>query len=154
MNCDKNKELIQLYSDGELEKSKEPYIFTHLSECDECRLFFRTLNTISANIQQEEFPHELETRIFDSISAKEARKENRLFKKVFVRAVSYAVALFLLAASIFLYQQANDYRNEVTNMNRQIQSQAQTIELLYNTLPPNVVHANYEHEIIVRAKRM
>ena len=90
--------------------------------------------------------------LFDSISSKVLSKENRLFKKVFVRAVSYAAVLFLLAASIFLYQQANDYKTEVTNMNRQIQSQAQTIELLYNTLPPTVVHANYEHEIIIKAK--
>lgn len=151
MSCDKYKEMIQLYSDGELEKDRESYIFTHLSGCEECRLFIRSLNALSANVRQEEFPHELETRIFDSISSKELRKENRLFRNVFVRAVSYAVVLFLLAASIFLYQQANDYKTELTNMNRQIQSQAQTIELLYNTLPPTVVHADYEHEIIIRA---
>lgn len=151
MSCDKNKEMIQLYSDGELDKSKETNLFTHLSGCEECRLFFRSLNTIKSDIQKEEFPHELETLIFDSISSKELRKEKWLFKKVFVSAVSYAVGLFLLAASIFLYQQANDYRNEVTNMNRQIKSQAQTIELLYNTLPPTVIHARYEHEIIVKA---
>lgn len=151
MRCDKIKEMIQIYSDGLLEKVKEANLFIHLSECEECRQFFRTLNAMSANIQKQEFSHELETRIFDSISSKELRKENRLFRNVFVRAVSYAVVLFLLAASIFLYQQTSYYKTEVTNMNRQIQSQAQTIELLYNTLPPTMVHANYEHEVIIRS---
>ncbi len=152
MNCDKNKEIIQLYSDGELDKNKEAILFSHLSECEGCRLFFRTLNTVSTGIQKEEFPHELETRIFDSISSKELKKGSMLVRNIFVRAVSFAAALFLLAASIFLYMQTNDYKTEMTNMDRQIQTQAQTIELLYNTLPPTVVHANYENEVIVRAK--
>ncbi|MCL5030136.1 MAG: zf-HC2 domain-containing protein [Bacteroidetes bacterium] len=152
MNCDKNKEMIQLYVDGELEKEKEAYVFTHLSGCDECRLFFRTLNTISANIHKEEFPNELENRIFNSISAKETKRENRFFRKIFVRAVSYAVVLFLIAASIFLYQQTNNYKSIVEDMSEQIHSQAQTIDLLYNTLPPTVVHAKFDHEIIIKAK--
>ncbi len=152
MSCDKNKEMIQLYADGGLDKNREAALFTHLSECEECRLFFKTLNTVNSNILKEEFPHELETRIFDSISSKELRKESRLFRNVFVRAVSYAVMLFLIAASIILYMQAMEYKTEVSNMSRQIQTQAQTIDLLYNTLPPTVVHAQYEHEIIVRAK--
>ncbi len=152
MNCDKNKEMIQLYIDGELEKEKEAYLFTHLSGCDECRLFFRTLNTIQANIHKTEFPNELENRIFNSISTKEVKRENKFLRKVFVRAVSYAVILFLIAASIFLYQQTNNYKSIVEDMSQQIHSQAQTIDLLYNTLPPTIVQAKYDHEIIVRAK--
>ncbi len=152
MNCDKNKELIQLYIDGELEKEKEAYVFTHLSGCEECRSFFRTLAAITANIHKEEFPNELETRIFNSINAKETKRENKFFRKVFIRTISYAAALFLLAASLFLYQQANDYKNEVINMNRQIQSQTQMIDLLYNTMPPTVVRAKFDHEIIIKTK--
>ena len=152
MNCDKNKELIQLYIDGELEKEKEAYVFTHLSGCDECRLYFRTLNAIAANIHKEEFPNELEIRIFNSISERETKREDKFFRKVFIRAVSYAVVLFLLAASIFLYRQANDYKSIVEDMTQQIHSQAQTIDLLYNTLPPTVVQAKFDHEIIIRAK--
>ena len=152
MSCDKNKELIQLYIDGELEKEKEAYVFTHLSGCDECRLFFRSLNAIAANIHKEEFPNELETGIFNSISRKEAGRENKFFRKVFVRAVSYTVVLFLIAASIFLYQQTNNYKSIVEDMSEQIHSQAQTIDLLYNTLPPTVVQAKFDHEIIIRAK--
>ncbi len=152
MNCDKNKELIQLYVDGELDREKEAYIFTHLSGCNECRLFFRTLNTISLNIRKEEFPNELETRIFNSLIEKETKLKNKFFTKAFVRAVSYAAALFLLVASIFLYGQVNDYKLITVGMNQQIKSQAQTIDLLYNTLPPTVVQAKFNHEIIVRAK--
>jgi len=152
MNCDKNKELIQLYIDGELEKEKEAYVFTHLSDCEECRAFFKSFNTISSNIHKEEFPNELETRIFNSINEKETGRETGFLKKVFVRAVTFAVVLFLIAASILMYNRTNDYKNIIKDMSGQIQSQAQTIDLLYNTLPATVVQAKYEHEIIIKAK--
>ncbi len=152
MSCDKNKEMIQAYHDNELEKGKEAYLFTHLSGCEDCRNYFKSLNLISANIPKEEFPVELENRIFKAIGSKEAGKENKFFRRVFVRAVSYAVVLFLAAASLFLYSQTKDYKRIVEDMSQQIHTQAQTIDLLYNTLPPTVVNAKYEHEIIVRAK--
>ena len=152
MNCKKNREMIQLYADGELEKEKESYVFTHLAECEECRAFFKTLNTISVNIHKEEFPNELESRIFNSINEKELKREKRSFRKIFIRSFTYAAALFLLAASIFLYSQTNDYKSIIKDMSGQIQSQAQTIDLLYNTLPTTVVQAKYDHEIIIRAK--
>ncbi len=152
MNCDKNEELIQLYMDCELEKEKEAYVFTHLADCEECRMFFKSFNAISFNIHKEEFPKELETRVFNSINEKEIKRESGFFKSVFIRAVTFAVVLFLFAASIFMYNQANDYKSIIKNMSGQIQTQAQTIDLLYNTLPATVVQAKYEHEIIIRAK--
>jgi len=152
MNCDKNKEMIQLYSDGELEKGKEINLFTHLSECEECRLFFRSFNKINLSIEKKDFPHALETRIFDSISSIEFRKENKLFNKIFARPTAYALAIVFIAASIFFYEQANNYKTETGYMRQQIKSQTQTIDLLYNTLPPTVVHAAYDHEIIIKAK--
>ncbi len=115
-------------------------------------MFFKSLNTISVNIHKEEFPNELENRIFNSISEKELKREKRSFRKIFIRSFTYAAALFLLAASIFLYSQTNDYKSIIKDMSGQIQSQAQTIDLLYNTLPTTVVQAKYDHEIIIRAK--
>ncbi|MHB1685889.1 MAG: zf-HC2 domain-containing protein [Ignavibacteriaceae bacterium] len=151
MECIKNKEMIQLYIDGELGKDQESFVFTHLAECEECRLFFRATKLISSNIERKEFPNELEAHIFNSIGEKESRKKNLLFRKISY-SFAYATTLLLLAASIFLYSKIGEYKNEVENINSQVKYQAQTIELLYNSLPAQVVHAKYSNEVIVKAK--
>jgi len=152
MDCIKNKELINEYFDGELEKGREPYIFDHLAHCEECRLFFRTLNVISSLFTKEEFPVDLEKKIFNSIIEREKKSENKFFKKIFIPAFSYAAAVIILIMGIFFYTKMNEYRGEVAVINQQIKYQSQTIELLYNSLSPTIVHAKYEHEIIIKTK--
>jgi hypothetical protein len=152
MECIKYKELIQLYADGELEKSKEPDLFIHLGKCEECRLFFKALNEISSSIIKEDFPVELEKRIFNSLIEKGENSINNFFKRIFVPALSYAAILIVLAAGIIFYNRMNEYKSEITVINQQIKYQSQTIELLYNSLTPTVVHAKYEHEVIIKTK--
>ena len=41
MNDDKLIEMINLYFDGELEKSREPQLFSQLSANDEAREYFK-----------------------------------------------------------------------------------------------------------------
>ena len=55
MDCDNYKILLQAYHDNELEKGTEAEIFSHLSECAECRDYFKNINFISANIKQAAF---------------------------------------------------------------------------------------------------
>jgi hypothetical protein len=152
MYCIKYKELIQLYADGELEKSKEPDLFIHLGKCEECRLYFKTLNEISASIIKEEFPADLERRIFRSLIEKGEKNKNNFFKRIYIPALSYAAALIIIITGIVLYMKINEYRNEIAVINQQIKYQSQTIDLLYNSLSPTVVHAKYDHEIIIRTK--
>jgi predicted anti-sigma-YlaC factor YlaD len=152
MNCIKNKEMIQLYVDGEMEKSKEPFIFNHLANCEECRLFFKSLNVVSSSVVKEDFPPELEKRIFTSLIEKERKSENNFFKKIFIPAFSYAAALLILLAGMLFYAKMNEYKSEIEVINQQVKYQSQTIELLYNSLSPTVVHASYDHEIIIKAK--
>jgi len=152
MDCIKIKELIQLYHDGELEKSREPFLFVHLSCCEDCRLFFKQMNNISSYIKKEEFPAELEDKIFNSIKNAGRKNENIYYKKLIIPALTYAALFLLIATGIFFYFKMNEYKSEMTVINRQLQYQSQTIELLYNSLSPTVAHANYSHEIIIKAK--
>jgi predicted anti-sigma-YlaC factor YlaD len=152
MNCIKNKEMIQLYADGELEKNKESYIFDHLANCEECRLFFRALNAVSSSLVKEEFPPVLEKQIFSSLIEKERKNENNFFKKIFVPVFSYSAILLFLIAGVFFYIKMNEYKSEMASVNQQIKYQSETIELLYNSLSPTIVHASYDHEIIIKAK--
>jgi len=147
------KKMIDLFFDKELEKNKEPLLFSLLSQDEEAREYFKELNLIKTSIEgsREEVPYSLEARILYSIDEKEGRK-----KKLIIRRLSYsfayAAALLLLAASIFLYSKVNDYKSEVENIKSQVQYQAQTIELLYNALPPQVVQAKFSNEVIVKAR--
>jgi predicted anti-sigma-YlaC factor YlaD len=151
MECDKYKELLQAYHDNELEKGRETFLFTHLSECEDCRSYFKTINLISSNIQKEEFPLKLEERILNSIKENAGKRENRFFKRIVVPAVAYSAAVIFIVLSLFLYNGLKDSQNELNSLNRQVRSQARTIELLFNCLPPTVVESSYNNEVIIKA---
>ena len=145
MDCTKNKEMINLYFDGELEKIREPYIFDHLVNCEECRLFFKSINTISSAVIKEEFPFELEKKILSSLIEKRGRSEYSFLRRILTPAFSYAAVILLLFAGIFFYTKMNEYKSEMAVINEQIRYQSQTIELLYNSLSPTIVHAKYDN---------
>jgi predicted anti-sigma-YlaC factor YlaD len=152
MDCAIYKELVQLYGDGELEKSKEPDLFIHLAKCEECRSFFKKLNEISTSAIQEEFPVDLERRIFNSLLVKEGKSKQNFFRRILIPAFSYAAVLIIVITGIVIYSKMNEYKNEITVINQQMEYQSQTIELLYNSLSPTIVHPKYEHEIIIKTK--
>lgn len=151
MSCDKNKEMIGAYYDGELEKGSEAYVFTHLAECVECREYFKSLSIISSSVQKEAFPLELEERIFGAIGKKTQNNKSRLFKRIFVP-VTYAVTILLIVLSVFLFNRITDYKDQIELVSRQVRAQNQTIELLFNSLPAAQVDAKINNPVIVKAK--
>ena len=151
MSCDKNKEMIGEYYDGELEKGSEAYVFTHLAECAECREYFKSLSIISSAVQKEEFPSGLEERIFGAINNKSQNKRSHFLKRIFVP-VSYAVTILLIVLSVLLLNRITDYKDQIELVSRQVQAQNQTIELLFNSLPAAQVDAKIENPVIVKAK--
>jgi len=73
MNTEELKNMIQLYFDGELEKNKEPLLFTALSQDAEARDYFKSMDLLRNTVKEteEEFPQELEKRIFYSLKKEE-----------------------------------------------------------------------------------
>jgi hypothetical protein len=148
------KILINEYFDSELEKSQEVVLFSILSQNEEARDYFKKLNIIrtSLNESREEFPLELEERIFHSIENKNQKKRSFFNLHNFFTVGSYAVAVILLIVSIFLFNKINDYKKEMDNAVNIISAKSETIELLIrNTLPTTEVKANFPNEIIIKS---
>ncbi len=154
MDCSKNKEMLQAYLDKELGKENEANLFNHLSECSDCRAYFKSLIIISDNLEKREYPSELDERILYSIKGKESKRLNGFFMGKFIPAFSYALAVILVAVSIILFSEINNYKNEISSVNRKVLEQSQTLELLYNSLSSAEVTGKVENTIIVKPKKM
>lgn len=144
--------MIDTYFDGELEKSKEPILFTHLSLNEESRDYFKALNRVRNEIAEtvEEFPQELEERILYSAASTEKKWFNLSFANNFPALFSYAAAIVLLLVSILFYTQSLSYKNTLESQTKQIENQNELIELFYNAMLPSVdVEAKLSNKVII-----
>ncbi len=148
------KKLINEYFDCELEKSEEVVLFSILSQNEEARDYFKKLNIIrtSLNESREEFPLELEERIFHTIGNTNQKRRSFFTLHNFFAVGSYAVAVILLIVSIIFFNKINDYKKEMEDAVNIISTKSETIELLMrNTLPTTEVKAKFPNEIIIKS---
>ena len=98
MKTDELMMLINQYFDGEMDKSKEPLLFTELSQDAEAREHFKELNLIKSSVQDtfEEFPFELERRILYSLNETEVKEKRFFTPDKFFATVSYVAATVLI----------------------------------------------------------
>jgi hypothetical protein len=145
--------MIDEFFDGELEKNKEPILFTHLSLNDECRDYFKSLNKIKSTLTEtiEDFPQELEERILYSAANTEKKLFNFNLSGNLPAFFSYAIATVLLIASIFLYSQSLSYQEKMESKIQQVNQQDQLINLLINSLPEARVEGQIENQIVIKA---
>ena len=104
--------MINLYFDGELEKGKEPMLFSLLSQNEEARIYFKQVNSLKTNISYtlEEVPFNLEKKILYTVGEKNSRQFFPIGKTNLFSFASYAVTIILLVISIFLFIQTRDYK--------------------------------------------
>lgn len=130
--------MIEQFLDGELEKGKEKLLFERLAFDEECREYFRNINTLK-NITMEtkdDFPDELEFRIFNSIKKKEEKKKFKLLQGSWVSVFAYAFSFALLILCLYFYSEAREYKTQREILIQNIYNQDQEInELLFNTTP-------------------
>ncbi|MEO8232015.1 MAG: hypothetical protein ABI638_07010, partial [Ignavibacteriota bacterium] len=76
MNDNKNFALVNLYFDGELNKTEEVNLFTLLANDEAARNYFKQLSVIKNVVDndEEELPAELEERILRSVGSKVSAK--------------------------------------------------------------------------------
>jgi len=161
MTTDEIKNLVQLYFDNELEKDREPLLFSLLSGNYEAREYFKQLNLIRTVVDNtvEQFPEELEERIFNSLMpvGRQVKKEEASLRfgfarNYFVPALSLAAVIVMMIISMFFYSELRDYKLKVDIISEQVKGQNQTIELiLNNSLPPAVIKAAFENEILIKS---
>jgi hypothetical protein len=143
MNTEELKNLTQLYFDGGLERSKEPFLFTSLSRDEDARDYFKSMNLLKNAVEEteEEFPQELEERIFYSLKKKEIKSISNFFNLPVTRIISYSIAIILIIINIYLLGRINSYNDKMNSVQTVVQNQNHMIELLFNSLPATEVKA-------------
>ena len=103
MNTEKIKEIINQYFDNELTKSEEVLLFTQLSQNEGARSYFKEMNLLKTVMTEtvKDYPQSLDDKILPKLKGEEKiiyapKPINRV-----VSYSSYALAIFLLALSIF-----------------------------------------------------
>jgi len=146
--------LINLYFDGELEKGKEPVLFTLLSQDEEARNYFKQMNALKTNIPftMEEVPYNLEKKILYTVAEKNSKPIFIFHRSNILSFASYAITVVLFIVTIFLFIQSRDYKNTIELVSKQIENRNQEIQLLLNSLPAAEVTTTYENPIVVKAK--
>jgi hypothetical protein len=152
MSENKLLEMINLYFDGELEKSKEVNLFTLLASDQTAREYFKQLSVIrnAVDNSSEDFPAELEERILRSVGSKATARTGMFSHIKIFSAISYAAALVLLFLSGYLFFRVSNYQERVDNLSQQMIIQSKTIQMLYNSLPGVEVRATFDNEIIIK----
>ena len=152
MNNEKILELVNLYFDGELEKSKEVSLFSSLASDQNARDYFKQLSVIRNAVDNstEDFPSDLEERILRSVGSKAAAKTGIFSNIKIFSAISYAAALILLFLSGYLFFKVSNYQERVDNLSQQMIIQSKTIQMLYNSLPGVEVRSTLDNAIIIK----
>ena len=152
MSENKLLEMINLYFDGELEKSKEVNLFSLLASDQKAREYFKQLSVIRNAVDDsaEDFPSDLEERILRSVGSKAITKTGIFSNIKIFSVISYAAALILLFLSGYLFFKVSNYQERVDNLSQQMMIQSKTIQLLYNSLPGVEVRATFDNEIIIK----
>lgn len=151
MDCEKYKYLIQEFHDGELDKSKEAFIFTHLSGCEGCRGFLKSLNLLSLNAHEEnkEIPLELEERIFYAIKQKNVKRPFPFLQRRVPLYVVYVLCAVIILITGYLFRSTNQYKNELHNAVEVVQEKDKEIQLMLNSLDEVKIQAKLENEIVI-----
>ena len=152
MSNNKIIELINLYFDGELDKGKEAFLFTELSQSSEGREYFKQLSRIKTSIDEslEDFPEELDERILRSVSRTSEKKFSFFTGQRLFASVSYAVAVVLIILSGYLFMKVSTYQEKVDTLSKQMNFQTKTIQMLFNSLPGVEVIGTLDNKIIIK----
>jgi hypothetical protein len=154
MDCEKYQMLIQEFNDGELEKGKEPLIFTHLSQCTECRDFMKGLNQLNVFAKEEikEFPEKLDEKIMRSIEKKEIIYNKNIFTKRIPAYISYALGIIIILIGYYFINSTYQYRQELHDAVVLMKEQNQQMQLIMNSMPEVYVQSKLQNEVIIQAK--
>lgn len=154
MNTIEINAMIDLYFDGELEKGKEPVLFTLLSQDAEAREYFKKSNLLKAGIANsiEAFPSQIDEKILRSVGWHNEKQKILFINKKVFSAVTYTVSVILLILTIFFYSKSEEYKVQFTDLTREVKKQSDKLELLMNALPQVDVSGSYYRtkQIIVR----
>lgn len=146
--------MIDEYFDGELDKKSEASLFVLLSQNNDAREYFKSMNVLETTVSEttEEFPMDLEERILRSFGSKTSAKPGLFSNIKIFSAISYATIIILLLLNGYLFLKVSNHQERVDNLSQQMMIQSKTIQMLYNSLPGVEVRATFDNEITVKPK--
>lgn len=137
MNTNEIISMIDLYFDGELEKGKEPLMFSLLSQDAEAREYFKKMNLLKNifSTSMEQFPSTLDEKILRSVGGLNEKQTAFFMNKKVFSAITYSVTVILLILTMFFYSKSEEYKVQFFDLTREIKKQNDKLELLMNALP-------------------
>jgi hypothetical protein len=146
--------MVDLYFDGELERGKEPILFSMLSQDEDARNYFKQLNSIKTNMDYtlEEFPKALDEKILRTVESSMKEKSTGLMNKKKFDVFVYATAVVFMFLSIFFYQKSEEHKIQFNDLTREVKEQNIKIDMLINSLPQIEVQGSFIRikEVVVR----
>jgi hypothetical protein len=152
MNTEELKDLVHLYFDGELEKSKEALLFTSLSRNEDAREYFKSMNLLRKTIHktESELPRDLEERILRSVGKASVKLPGFFTGQRILSSVSLGIVLLLIILSGYLFMKVSAYEERIEGISNHVILQSKTIRMLYNSLPGIEIRASFDDEIVVK----
>lgn len=156
MNCENYQLRIQEFFDGELDRKMEPELFDHLSDCGDCRYFFKSLNTMRREFEgnMPEAPFELDEKVFGSIE--NSSRSFQLFGINRSQLIAYVAAAVFLIFSIFSWfsmnREEDNYRTNIKAAMQVIENQNRQIQMLLNTHPAITVRGKLDNKVLIRGE--
>jgi len=150
----KIEEIINKYFDGETSKEEEAFMFTELSLEEDARDYFKSLNLLKNTVEEaeENFPNELDEKLLLSLPNMEESKLN--YRKYFnlPASIAYVISVILLIILLSFRSELSGYKEKLNFQIQQVNYQSKMIDILFNSLSPAVVTANFEKPIIITPK--
>lgn len=148
--------MINEFIDGELDKSKEGFLFTQLSMDENLREYFKKCSSLKNEFQKlnEEFPSSLDSKILNSLTSIENPKRVNSTQNNIQKYSGYLFVVILLLVSIFFINESRINSIQLERTVRQIENQEQMIKLLINSIPAAEIKSAKEGTIIITSNKL
>ncbi len=156
MKIDELEIMINEFLDGELDKSKEGFLFTQLSLDENFREYFKKHTSLKNEFQNlnEEYPSSLDSEILNSLIKIKPSKEVYSFQNNVAKYSGFLVAIILLILSIFYINESRINSIQLERTIKQVENQEQMIELLINSIPAAEIKSAQEGTIIITSNKL
>lgn len=156
MKNDELEIMINEFLDGELDKSKEGFLFTQLSLDENFREYFKKHTSLKNEFQNlnEEYPSSLDSEILNSLIKIKPSKEVYSFQNNVAKYSGFLVAIILLILSIFYINESRINSIQLERTIKQVENQEQMIKLLINSIPAAEIKSAQEGTIIITSNKL
>ncbi|MFA7289108.1 MAG: hypothetical protein WC055_09530 [Melioribacteraceae bacterium] len=148
--------MINEFVDGELDKSKEGYLFTQLSKNDCLREYFKKCGIIKNEFQKsnEKFPFSFDAKILNSLREADIKTTPHYSQNYIQKYLVYLLVIVMVAISVYFIKESQINSKQLERTVMQVENQEKMIKLLINSIPSAEIKSTREESIIITANKM